>query len=31
MPKIIKDVEKTIRNCAFQLFVEFIIAGHASV
>lgn len=22
MPKIIKDVEKTIRNCAFELFVE---------
>lgn len=23
MPKIIKDVEKTIRNCALELFVEF--------
>lgn len=23
MPKIIKDVEKTIRNCAIKLFVEF--------
>ena len=23
MPKIIKDVEKTIRNCAMELFVEF--------
>ncbi|MCY6484196.1 TetR/AcrR family transcriptional regulator [Clostridium aestuarii] len=23
MPKIIKDVEKTIRNCAMQLFIEF--------
>lgn len=22
MPKLIKDVEKTIRNCAFELFVE---------
>lgn len=23
MPKIIKDVEKTIKNCAFNLFTEF--------
>lgn len=22
MPKIIKDVEKTIRNCAIELFIE---------